>query len=166
MSAPARPARRAAASSKAGTARSRARSSVTRRHAKSRRLAASSATSSPTTTRCDSTARLAMSRHTTNVAGRQGVSARSVRSSRSSSRNCTGTSGRGWHLSDRCRSPEDTRRSLGSARYMARGCRADVLHQHTPCHSSSMCSLCMIRWTKGVSTREAAPMKSSPENRA
>ena len=35
-----------------------------------------------------------------------------------------------------------------------------------PRQSSSMCNLCMIRCTNGVSAKEAAPMKSSPENRA
>jgi hypothetical protein len=33
-------------------------------------------------------------------------------------------------------------------------------------HSSSMWSLCMTRCTNGASTREAAPIKSSPEKRA
>ena len=32
--------------------------------------------------------------------------------------------------------------------------------------SSSMCILCMMRCTKGVITRDAAPMNSSPEKSA
>ena len=67
MSAPAPTTRRATASWNAGTARSRVRRSVTRLHATSRMLAASSATSSPTTTRCGSTASSAMSRRTTSL---------------------------------------------------------------------------------------------------
>ena len=47
-----------------------------------------------------------------------------------------------------------------------RGGANDGTARAPPGQSSSRCSLCMIRCTKGVSKRDAAPMKSRPENSA